>query len=80
VNTVHGNEVSVSKAFERYHPITESMEGAAFLLACAEAGVPGAQIRAISNYVERRNREAWNIPLAIQNLNKTALEIIRAFA
>ncbi|HEV7232380.1 MAG TPA: futalosine hydrolase, partial [Bacteroidia bacterium] len=80
VNTVHGNDKSISEIFDRCHPVTESMEGAAFLMACAGAGIPGAQIRAVSNYVERRNREAWNIPLAIRNLNKTILDILRAFS
>lgn len=79
VSTVHGNEKSIQKAFDRFHPYTESMEGAAFLYACKEAGIPCAQIRAISNYVERRNREAWNIPLAIKNLNQKAIEILEAF-
>ena len=39
------------------------------MLACQNAGVPCVQLRAISNYVERRNKLAWDIPLAIQNLN-----------
>ncbi|MFI5151277.1 MAG: futalosine hydrolase [Bacteroidia bacterium] len=76
VNTVHGNEASIDKVFKLYHPNTESMEGAAFLLACKLAAVPCAQIRAISNKVEKRNRDAWNIPLAVKNLNEKAIEII----
>ena len=32
------------------------MEGAAFLYVCAMQGVPHAQVRAVSNMVERRNR------------------------
>jgi futalosine hydrolase len=79
VNKVHGNEQSIKKAFDRFHPYTESMEGAAFLFACKEAGVPCAQIRGISNYVERRNREAWNIPLAVKKLNEKAIEILDSF-
>jgi futalosine hydrolase len=79
VNTVHGNEKSIESVFQRFHPYTESMEGAAFLMACQREGVVCAQIRAISNYVERRNRKAWDIPLAIKNLNIHALEILDAF-
>jgi futalosine hydrolase len=79
VNTVHGNEESINKVFERFHPITESMEGAAFLFACKQMGIPHAQIRAVSNYVEKRNKANWNIPLAIENLNKKALEILDGF-
>ncbi|WP_431199504.1 hypothetical protein ACRQ5D_10000 [Mucilaginibacter sp. P25] len=38
--------------------------------------VPGMQIRAVSNYVEKRNREAWNIGLAIKNLNTFAIDLV----
>jgi len=79
VNTVHGNEQSIETVINRFHPYTESMEGAAFLFACKTSNQPCVQIRAISNYVERRNRNNWNIPLAIENLNKKAIEILNAF-
>ena len=79
VNTVHGEEKSIEKVFSRFHPNTETMEGAAFLFACAHEKIPCAQIRAISNLVERRNKNNWNIPLAIKNLNEKAIEILNAF-
>ncbi len=79
VNTVHGNETSIDAAFGRFHPNVESMEGAAFLLACRLENIPCTQIRAISNLVEKRNRAAWKIPLAIEALNKKAHEILNAF-
>ena len=56
VNTVHGHERSIAAVVERLHPQVESMEGAAFMYACLMHGVPFAQIRAVSNVVERRNR------------------------
>jgi len=74
VNTVHGHEPSISKLTGRLQPQLESMEGAAFFYACKQAGVPCLQIRAVSNYVEKRNRDAWQIGLAIKNLNSFALE------
>nr|WP_068889961.1 futalosine hydrolase [Pedobacter panaciterrae] len=70
VNRVHGNETSISAIKKRLNPITESMEGAAVLYACEKSGIPCLQIRSISNYVEPRNKEAWNIGLAIKNLNE----------
>lgn len=52
----------------------ENMEGASlFALAQAE-GVPCGEIRAISNYVGEE-REAWDIPLAIENLTEAILEL-----
>jgi futalosine hydrolase len=68
VNTVHGNEASIQKITGRLHPETETMEGAAFYFVCEREKVQSIQLRAISNYVERRNRDAWNIPLALRSL------------
>jgi futalosine hydrolase len=70
VNRVHGNEISISAITARLNPTTESMEGAAILYSCEKAGIPCLQIRSISNYVEPRNRAAWDIALAIKNLNE----------
>lgn len=76
VNTVHGNALSIRKVIDKFRPMVESMEGAAFFFACLTEKVPCFQVRAISNKVELRNKDSWNIPLAIQNLNDKALEII----
>jgi futalosine hydrolase len=73
VNTVHGNEDSIQNLHLSVQ--LESMEGAAFFYACKQAGVPCLQIRAVSNYVERRNRDAWQIGLAIKNLNTFAADL-----
>ena len=76
VNTVHGHEPSIQKLTGRIQPQLESMEGAAFFYACKQADVPCLQIRAVSNYVEKRNRDAWQIGLAIKNLNSFAIEFV----
>ncbi len=80
VNTVHGNEGTIEKVMKRLNPQLESMEGAAFFYACREMNVPCLQIRAVSNYVEKRNRENWNIGLAIKNLNTFAAEFLKLYA
>jgi len=80
VNTVHGNENSIKKVAGRIEPQLESMEGAAFFYACGQYGIPCIQIRAVSNYVEKRNRDKWNIGLAIKNLNKFAVEFLKLYA
>jgi len=77
VNTVHGNEVSIAQIVERLKPQLESMEGAAFFYACRELKVPCIQIRAVSNYVEKRNRDNWQIGLAVKNLNNFALDLLK---
>jgi futalosine hydrolase len=76
VNTVHGNEGSIRLVMRRLRPQVESMEGAAFMYACLIHDVPFAQIRAVSNVVEKRNRAAWKIAEAIAALNETAIKIV----
>ena len=78
VNTVHGNDGSIQKIKSRWKADVESMEGAAFLYACNMHGTPCVQVRAISNYVERRNKKVWKMELAVKNLNEAALRIIEA--
>ena len=80
INTVHGNEDSIKKVAARLNPQIESMEGAAFFYACKQLNVPCIQIRAVSNYVEKRNRDSWNIGLAIKNLNTFAIEFLKLYA
>jgi futalosine hydrolase len=77
VNTVHGHEPGIQKLTGRIQPQLESMEGAAFFYACKQVSVPCLQIRAVSNYVEKRNRDAWQIGLAIKNLNSFAVELLK---
>ena len=45
-------------------------------MVCEQFAIPCIQIRAISNKVEKRNTENWNLDLAISNLNTEAEKII----
>jgi futalosine hydrolase len=76
VNTVHGGEQSIACVTERFAPQVESMEGAAFMYACLVHGQQFAQIRAISNVVERRNREAWKLADAVASLGAVSLRML----
>jgi futalosine hydrolase len=78
VNTVHGSERTIASVARRFQPQVESMEGAAFMSACLIQHAQFAQVRAVSNFVERRNRGAWKITEAIANLNAAALRILEA--
>jgi futalosine hydrolase len=80
VNTVHGNEQAIRKVTNRVDAQIETMEGAAFFYACRKAGIPCIQIRAVSNYVEKRNRDSWQIGLAIKNLNNFADALLKRLA
>lgn len=78
VNTVHGSERTIAAVRARYAPDVESMEGAAFMYASLIAGVPFAQVRAVSNAVERRNRGAWKIDAAIRSLGEQSVRLLES--
>ncbi|MBK9732025.1 MAG: futalosine hydrolase [Chitinophagaceae bacterium] len=76
MNTVSGNENSIRRLIEKFPADVESMEGASFLYCCLKESIPCVQLRAVSNYVQKRDKSSWNIPLAIKNLNHTATSLI----
>ena len=47
----------------------EAMEGFAVLRACALAGVPAVEVRAVSNEIGEPDRTRWEIPLALAALD-----------
>ena len=78
VNTVHGNTRSIKSVVSLYDPDVESMEGAAFAMACSAHKVNAIELRSISNRVERRNRSKRNMALAVKNLNEKLSSLIRS--
>ncbi|GGH11878.1 futalosine hydrolase [Pedobacter zeae] len=76
MNRVTGSEKSIQTLIERLNPTTESMEGAAVFYASKQLNIDCLQIRSISNYVERRNKDNWKIGLAIKNLNDWAIAFV----
>jgi|SRR5688572_12748888 len=68
VQRSNGSTSSCQKAFKKYGPVMESMEGAAFFYVCRQQKVPCLQIRAISNKVTRRKLSEWKIGEAIDAL------------
>ncbi|GDX52042.1 Futalosine hydrolase [Bacteroidota bacterium] len=76
VNTSHGNTSSIEKVKKKFNADVESMEGAAFAFCCAQFKIQWIEIRSISNYIERRDKSKWNIPVAINNLNDWLMNFI----
>jgi futalosine hydrolase len=75
VNTSTGSEFSGRKLLEKYNPDIETMEGATFFYICCRENIPFLAIRAISNKVEKRNRNNWNIDLALNNLSEKLIDL-----
>ncbi|MDD2196541.1 MAG: futalosine hydrolase [Bacteroidales bacterium] len=74
-----GSETVIKQLMERFSPQIETMECASVFYVCLQLNVPFICIRSISNQVEPRNREQWNMPLAINNLCDAAEEIIDCY-
>jgi len=77
VNTVHGNEISINKVKTLFKADVESMEGAAFFASIGSAQNNYTQIRAVSNYVEKRDKSKWQMSLAISNLNNFLIDFVK---
>jgi futalosine hydrolase len=76
VNKVTGTDQTKVELMNKYNPDIETMEGAGFMQVCKMLDVKFHQIKAISNYVESRNKDNWNIPLALDNLNEKIIKLI----
>ena len=58
----------------------EGMEGFAVLRACAIAGVPAIEVRAISNEIAENNRARWRIGRALEALADALPRLLAAAA
>jgi futalosine hydrolase len=79
VNKVHGNDTSITQLksiIDSNVTYTESMEGASVGYVCTLQNVACLQIRSISNMVEPRNKNNWNIPLSIKKLNEVLFQLL----
>jgi len=73
VNTCSGKQTTIDMRKHKYDVDIETMEGAALHYVAHQLGCKYLQIRAISNHVIPRDRETWNMKLAIENLNNFAI-------
>jgi futalosine hydrolase len=76
VATVTGTAATATELAGRFpDAVAEGMEGAGVAAAAAVHGVPFGEIRAVSNLVGPRERDAWQIPLALQSLGRAVAAI-----
>jgi len=76
VNTATGSEATREKLVKKYNPDIETMEGATFFYICSRERIPFMALRSISNKVEIRNKNNWNIKLALTNLAEKVHEVV----
>jgi futalosine hydrolase len=76
VNTASGSEETIKKLANKFNPDIETLEGATFFYICARERIPFLAIRAISNRVEPRNKDKWDIPTALRNLSEKIEDLL----
>lgn len=76
-NKSHGRAASISEIKSKFSAQVESMEGAVVIYVCNWFGIPCFQIRSVSNFVEPRDSAKWNIPMALEKLNSTVLDVLK---
>lgn len=77
LNTVSGSEKKIQALKKLYNADIETMEGAAIFFTCLKENLDFIQIRSISNYIEPRNKENWQIEKAIDNLQQYIIKFIK---
>jgi futalosine hydrolase len=77
--TASGSPATIRRLIEKYNPEIETMEGASFFYICKRESIPFFALRGISNFIEPRKRENWNIGLALRNLSANLEEFLLNF-
>ncbi len=81
VATCSGTDAAAQEVVRRTGAIAEAMEGAAVVHAARRLGVPGVELRAVSNTTGDRDRQAWNLPKSLTALGEAvpvAVSTLRA--
>jgi futalosine hydrolase len=76
VSTVTGSALTIERLTAKFNPDIETMEGATFFYICSRERLYFLAFRGVSNRVEPRNRDKWNIPLALDNLSEKLKEFV----
>jgi len=76
VNEINTQKPAIKLVRDKYMPVVESMEGAAFHYVCLMEKIPFLQLRGISNYVGERNKANWKIRESVDALNSQLIILI----
>lgn len=76
VNTLFTKSMGSDLRYAELNPHIESMEGAAVFYVCLMEHIPFVQIRSVSNYVGETDKSKWDIPLAVENLHHTVIDVL----
>lgn len=76
VNRISTEESFIQQIKEKFCPVVESMEGAAFHYVCLKESIPFLQIRSISNMVGERDKSKWLLKESIDVLNQELIRLL----
>jgi futalosine hydrolase len=77
VNEISTRQEQVEWIKQKFSPVVESMEGAAFHYVCLQEKIPFLQLRSISNEIGERDKTKWKIKEAVASLNEKLIRIIQ---
>lgn len=77
VSTVTGRRSKANSMRKRFKGVLcENMEGAAVAHVAARYSLPMVEVRGVSNMVDDRNTNTWDVPLANRNCQHSLLELL----
>ena len=79
LSTCTGTTTRARELEERYHGLCENMEGAAAAQVAGLHAIPWLEVRGISNIVEDRDMQKWDIPKAAEASQKAVVRILEGW-
>ena len=76
INEITTRGARIKQLQQKYQPVVESMECAAFHYIALMEKIPFLQLRAVSNLVGERDKSKWKMKDAIHLLNEKLIEIL----
>ncbi|WP_205513699.1 futalosine hydrolase [Longitalea arenae] len=76
ISEISTRPVRIQQLQQKYQPVVESMEGAAFHYIALMEKIPYLQLRAVSNFVGERDKSKWKMKEAIQLLNEKLIKMV----
>ncbi len=77
VNMLTDDITAIKRIINKFSPVVETMEGAAFHYICNQEGLSYLQIRGVSNDVGIRDKSKWKIDEAIQSSNDFLIQYLK---
>ena len=80
VATITATEHKARILTQAFAPVMESMEGASAAHVARHYRIPFLEIRAASNWVGRRDKATWNLPLSFERCSRAVFHMIDRFS